>query len=147
MSRLADRPKRRRVSIPNYLAWSGATKTASTAETQIVVPPQVETAAAEEPRRLPVALWLGVVPLGIVAAVGIFLFIGWLQPSLGGRERITLPAIIQFKVAKAEAPPPQRGTLPPNCPSCNAPARADEVDWIDVNSAECVYCGSVIHTQ
>ena len=49
--------------------------------------------------------------------------------------------------AEAEAPPPQRGTLPPNCPSCNAPARADEVDWIDDNSAECVYCGSVIQTE
>jgi hypothetical protein len=50
--------------------------------------------------------------------------------------------------AEAAAPsPPQRGTLPANCPSCNAPARADEVDWIDNDSAECVYCGSVIRTE
>ena len=50
--------------------------------------------------------------------------------------------------AAAAAPSPhQRGTLPATCPSCNAPARADEADWIDNNSAECVYCGSVIRTE
>jgi tetratricopeptide (TPR) repeat protein len=64
-------------------------------------------------------------------------------------EAVTLRAETMALVgsAKAVEPPAQRGTLPPNCPSCNAPARADEVDWIDDNSAECVYCGSVIHTQ
>ena len=50
-------------------------------------------------------------------------------------------------VEEAPPPPAQRGRLPANCPSCNAPARADEVDWIDNNSAECGYCGSVIQAE
>jgi hypothetical protein len=34
--------------------------------------------------------------------------------------------------------------LPAKCPSCNAPLRPDQVEWIDAQSAECAYCGSVI---
>ena len=41
----------------------------------------------------------------------------------------------------------QRGRLPSKCPHCAAPARSDEVDWIDANSAECIYCGGVIQTE
>ena len=33
------------------------------------------------------------------------------------------------------------------CPSCNAPARADEAAWIDDSSAECAYCGATIHAD
>lgn len=58
------------------------------------------------PRSFPVGLWLCSIPLGILSATAIFLFIGWLQPSLQGNERIALPAVIQFRVAKAEEPPP-----------------------------------------
>jgi hypothetical protein len=42
---------------------------------------------------------------------------------------------------------PNRGRLPSSCPQCGAPARSDEVDWIDNASAECVFCGAVIQTQ
>ncbi|MBN1580547.1 MAG: hypothetical protein JXA89_07570 [Anaerolineae bacterium] len=48
---------------------------------------------------------------------------------------------------KADLPFSQRGILPAKCPSCNGPVRSDEVDWVDENSAECVYCGSVIQTE
>jgi hypothetical protein len=43
--------------------------------------------------------------------------------------------------------PVLRGMLPAKCPSCGAPARADEVTWIDDRSAECCYCGSVIQAE
>lgn len=39
-----------------------------------------------------------------------------------------------------------RGQLPSTCPQCGAPVRSDNVDWIDAQSAECDFCGAVIHT-
>jgi hypothetical protein len=82
---------------------------------------------------------------------------GLLPRMVGALERrghydqaVALRAEITALLGSAEtavpSPPPQQGTLPAKCPSCNAPARADEVDWIDNDSAECVYCGSVIRT-
>ena len=43
--------------------------------------------------------------------------------------------------------PVRRGILPARCPSCGAPARPDEVTWIDDRTAECCYCGSVIQAE
>lgn len=40
----------------------------------------------------------------------------------------------------------RRGTLPAKCPHCGGAMRSDEVDWIDMSSAECDYCGSVVKT-
>ena len=40
----------------------------------------------------------------------------------------------------------QRGSLPAKCPSCGGPTRSDEVNWIDSQSAECAYCGSIVKT-
>lgn len=45
------------------------------------------------------------------------------------------------------ASPAQGKHLPTNCPHCGAAARSDEVDWIDGQSAECVYCGGVIQVE
>ena len=39
------------------------------------------------------------------------------------------------------------GRLPSKCPHCAGPARSDEVEWIDAQSAECIYCGGVIQTE
>jgi tetratricopeptide (TPR) repeat protein len=47
----------------------------------------------------------------------------------------------------SEQPVLRRGRLPSRCPSCGAPARADEVNWIDEWSAECAYCGTVIQAE
>jgi tetratricopeptide (TPR) repeat protein len=49
--------------------------------------------------------------------------------------------------APQAAPPSRRGTLPTRCPSCNAPVRSDEVTWIDNQSAQCLYCASVIRAE
>lgn len=37
-------------------------------------------------------------------------------------------------------------SLPSFCSQCGAPLRSDEVEWIDQQSAECGFCGSVIKT-
>lgn len=42
---------------------------------------------------------------------------------------------------------PHRAPLPRKCPACGGPVRADQVDWIDAQSAECPYCGSTIQAQ
>lgn len=39
-----------------------------------------------------------------------------------------------------------RRQLPSACPQCGAPVHSDKVKWIDNASAECDFCGSVIHT-
>jgi hypothetical protein len=70
---------------------------------------------------------------------------GYHDQAVALRAEIT--ALLGSTKAAAAPPPPQRGTLPAKCPSCNAPARATEVEWIDNNSAECAYCGSVIRTE
>jgi len=39
-------------------------------------------------------------------------------------------------------PETNRPALPAHCPSCGAPLRPDEVEWLDDITAECGYCGS-----
>jgi tetratricopeptide (TPR) repeat protein len=34
--------------------------------------------------------------------------------------------------------------LPGKCPSCGAPLKPDQVNWLGPQSAECPYCGSVV---
>jgi hypothetical protein len=38
----------------------------------------------------------------------------------------------------------KRPLLPTHCPSCGAPLRPDEVEWLDQVTAECGYCGSPV---
>lgn len=52
-----------------------------------------------------------------------------------------LPAEIELRRDKS------RATLPTQCPSCGAPIRSDEVEWIDQNSAECVFCGNPVRGE
>ncbi len=42
------------------------------------------------------------------------------------------------------ASPAKKPALPTHCPSCGAPLRADEVEWLDDGAAECGYCGSPV---
>jgi len=39
-------------------------------------------------------------------------------------------------------PETKRPALPAHCPSCGAPLRPHEVEWLDDVTAECGYCGS-----
>ena len=38
----------------------------------------------------------------------------------------------------------QGGRLPAQCPSCYAPLRSDEVEWVEDDRATCTYCGSIV---
>lgn len=40
----------------------------------------------------------------------------------------------------------KRGQLPAECPQCGAPVRADRVEWINLHSAVCSFCGGTIKT-
>ncbi len=40
-----------------------------------------------------------------------------------------------------------RPQLPTNCLGCGAPLRSDEVVWIDEDTAECEFCGSVVRGE
>lgn len=42
--------------------------------------------------------------------------------------------------------PVKTTTLPAYCPSCGAPVRLDEVEWLDENTSECAFCGSPIRS-
>jgi hypothetical protein len=53
-------------------------------------------------------------------------------------------ALLGARPPTADTP---QAALPTTCPSCNAPLRSDEVEWIDAQSAECAYCGSVVRAQ
>ena len=53
--------------------------------------------------------------------------------------------LLGAKSKDAVSPPQAR--LPAKCLSCYAPLRADEVEWVDAQSAECVYCGAVVRAE
>jgi tetratricopeptide (TPR) repeat protein len=37
--------------------------------------------------------------------------------------------------------------LPAKCPFCGATIRSDQVEWIDEDTAECLYCGSSVQAE
>lgn len=43
--------------------------------------------------------------------------------------------------------PTKRPVLPTHCPSCGAPLRPDEVEWLDDLTGECGYCGSPVRDE
>ncbi len=52
-----------------------------------------------------------------------------------------------FAAAPSAPGPAGRAALPTHCPSCGAPLRPDEVEWLDAVTAECDYCGSLIQGE
>ena len=54
------------------------------------------------------------------------------------------------KVAAALTPaaaPAHHGTLPTNCAKCGAPIHGDVAHWVDNQTVECEYCGSLIRAE
>lgn len=49
--------------------------------------------------------------------------------------------------APAASAAQKQGVLPTNCPKCGAPVRGDQTKWVDANTAECEYCGSLIRPE
>jgi hypothetical protein len=61
-------------------------------------------------------------------------------------ERILGEVGLSLEEAEQQAPqmPEKRGTLPAKCSGCAAPVIPDEVEWHDAQTAECLYCGTVL---
>ena len=61
-------------------------------------------------------------------------------------ERILNEMDLSLEEARQQAPrmPEKRGTLPAKCDGCGAPVVPDEVEWHDAQTAECLYCGTVL---
>lgn len=49
--------------------------------------------------------------------------------------------------AQTNAPTKTSASLPTHCPGCGAPVRSDEVEWIDDETAACIYCGNPIRGE
>jgi hypothetical protein len=59
---------------------------------------------------------------------------------------------LRAEFGEVDPPPPVPAAarplrLPAACLQCNAPIRSTEITWIDATSAECAYCGAVIHEK
>jgi hypothetical protein len=58
-----------------------------------------------------------------------------------------IPAEVEEPLDLSDQIGKPRANLPIQCMGCGAPLRSDEVDWVDENSAECTYCGTIARTQ
>ena len=56
-------------------------------------------------------------------------------------------AILEDGEGVAGRPGSHRGRLPEQCPTCYAPLRSDEVEWLEPDRAQCAYCGAVVLTE
>jgi len=61
----------------------------------------------------------------------------WLEKTLKDHPEAVQAATLPSK------PSPK---LPSKCPFCGATIRSDQVEWIDEDTAECLYCGSAVQT-
>ena len=52
-----------------------------------------------------------------------------------------------FGAEQASPAPARHAPLPTHCPGCGAPARPDEVEWLDDVTAECAFCGSPLRRE
>jgi hypothetical protein len=41
----------------------------------------------------------------------------------------------------------KHGILPTTCPQCGGPLHAERAKWVDANTVECEYCGSLIRSE
>ena len=65
--------------------------------------------------------------------------------TLAGEFASKLPKPTPAPQATPAMPPAgQSARLPTNCPKCGAPIRSSEAHWIDANTVECGYCGTLI---
>ena len=56
-------------------------------------------------------------------------------------EALLKSVLPEMPLSEATAKKP---VLPTHCPSCGAPLRPDEVEWLDDVTAECGFCGSPV---
>jgi Soluble NSF attachment protein, SNAP len=58
-----------------------------------------------------------------------------------GAQLVAMPALPRLETRRGG------GLLPTNCPKCGAMVHSDDADWLDDNTIECEYCGSLIRTE
>jgi len=68
----------------------------------------------------------------------------WLESSLRGQDLSDSFGDVEAGAEAGAQAVPRRGILPLQCPYCGATVHPDEVEWIDENTAECAYCGSML---
>ena len=61
-----------------------------------------------------------------------------------GARLAAWPPTARPALSVAEGPPMARQELPAKCSACGAPVKPDDVTWLDPQTAECPYCGSVL---
>ena len=61
-----------------------------------------------------------------------------------GARLAAWPPTARPALSVAEGPPMARWELPARCSACGAPVKPDDVTWLDPQTAECPYCGSVL---
>jgi len=57
---------------------------------------------------------------------------------------IWIKSLTSTPASEGQISPAKRPMLPTHCPSCGAPLRSDEVEWLNDVTAECGYCGSPV---
>ena len=53
---------------------------------------------------------------------------------------------ITVTAAPAKPPVQPRGQLPTNCPKCGAPIHKNDANWVDDQTIECDFCGSLVNS-
>lgn len=66
-----------------------------------------------------------------------------MDSTIEGRAGTPYPA----GEVEATAVETRRPKLPTNCPSCQAPLRPDEVEWVGSDRCSCPFCGSIVVAQ
>jgi hypothetical protein len=69
------------------------------------------------------------------------------KPSEAGPLFVQLAKNMQSSNHPQQGKHPRRGLLPTSCPKCGAPVHSEDIDWVDENTAECEYCGTLIRTE
>ena len=66
----------------------------------------------------------------------------WLDQILKDHPEAETPSFEHLSTS--DNTPPK---LPAKCPYCGASVHPDQVEWITLNSAECLYCGSTVEAE
>ncbi len=64
----------------------------------------------------------------------------WLTEQLEGKN-------FEAHTAPSAEPGAKPAKLPEKCPYCGASLKPNEVEWLDTETVECLYCGSAVATE
>jgi hypothetical protein len=70
----------------------------------------------------------------------------WLQGQRVTGDEARGPAVFDLNTITPKTGALRSVRLPSHCPACGAPMDAREVEWADVSTAECAYCGAMVRS-